>query len=179
MSTEDWAWLPPRRDELVAKSPEAAAEIITAELAKLDPKLEAEVSDDGAWRQVRICAGRQAELFDRARELAASAPAIPRWSFTALRPARGFEFEFEAGRRIDARALSFEGRETDDGLVIRLLVPNPEFDGWEAIGWQIIEAGIGEEAAARIAALEIGTRDDESGHVLALESLGRYVERHA
>lgn len=180
MGNEDWAWLLPRRDELRARSPDAVAEILTEELAKLDERLEVEVSDDGTSRRIIISAGRQVGAFDRVRSLVASAPAIPRWAFVALRPARGFEFEFHAGRRIDARALSFQPLRAEDGrLSIRLLVPNPQFEGWSDIGWQVIEAGVGEEAAARLAGLEIGTREAGSDDVYPLESLGGYIERHA
>jgi hypothetical protein len=180
-SKADWSWLEARREVLSGLAPEAAAELLNEGLAKIDERLEAEVSDEHGTRQVVISANRQADAFDLVRRLVASAPSLPRWKFTALRPARGFEFEFEfeaGGRRIDARALGFVPKKTEgEGLTIRLLVPNPEFEAWPAVAWQIIEAGIGEEAAARLAGVEVGTREDDD-HVLGLESLPGYVKRH-
>ena len=178
MSDSPWSWLVSRKDELQAMTPAEAEAVFRAELAKLDAGLDADVSDELGERKVVVSANRDAALFDRVRELVAAAPAMPRWSFSALRPARGFEFEFHAGRNIDARALGFVPRQTDEGLVVRLLVPNPEFEGWADIAWQIVEAGIGEEAAARIAGLEVDARGAEDDHVLAIESLPKYVARH-
>lgn len=178
MSNSPWSWLTPRKDELSTMTPLEVEQVFDAELAKLDAGLFARVSDELGERKVVISAGRKAELFDRVRELVAAAPKLPRWSIIALEPARGFEFEFQAGRHIDARALGFVPRKTDEGLVIRLLVPNPEHEGWVGIAWQIVEAGIGEEAAARIAGLEIDARGSDDDHVLAIESLAGYVARH-
>ena len=57
-------------------------------------------------------------------------------------------------------------------------MPNPEWERWADIAWQIVESGIGEEAAAGIASLEVGARGDDD-HVMAIESLGNYIKRHA
>jgi len=178
MSDSNWAWFDGRRDELERMSPSAAAEAIGAEIAKLDERLAVEVADVEGRRRVIISANREAALFERVRELVASAPDLPAWDFVALRPGQGFEFEFQAGRRIDARALSFVARKTDEGVVIRLLVPNPEHQGWADIAWQIIEAGIGEQAAASLAGLEVGKREPDD-HARPLEALAGYLQRHA
>ena len=170
-----WSWLRPRQAELAAKSP---TEVEQAIAAAIDDDLDVEVRDEDGERQIVISANRDASRFDRVRELVAAAPSIPRWRFVALRPARGWEFEFHTDRRVDARALGFAPRKTDAGLVIRLLVPNPEWERWADIAWQIVESGIGEEAAAGIASLEVGARGDDD-HVMAIESLGNYIKRHA
>ena len=63
-------------------------------------------------------------------------------------------------------------------LAIRLLVPNPQLPEWSQIAVQILEVGLGEEAAARIGHIEIGKRGPDSENVHRLESLPDYVARH-
>ncbi len=182
MSGTDWSWLKGRENELRGMSPEAASNALTLGLASVDERLGAEVSDQSGTREVVVTAGGEVDAFAAARRVVESAPALAGWTFVALRPGHGFDFEVDAGGlRFEAKALSFMPLPTDEApsqLAIRLLVPNPQLEEWSSMGWQIIEAGIGEEAAARIAYLEIGTRDDDSTNVYALESLPGYVQRH-
>ena len=170
-----WSWLIARQDELSVTRPAEVADAIAAEL---DDDLAVEVRDDLGERRVVISANRDAARFDHVRALVAAAPRLSRWRFIALRPAQGWDFEFHTDRRIDARALAFAPRKTDAGLAVRLLVPNPEWAGWGDVAWQIVESGIGEEAAARIVNLEVGARADDD-HVMAIETLANYVKRHA
>ncbi|MEM7159406.1 MAG: hypothetical protein AAF799_41595 [Myxococcota bacterium] len=182
MSTADWSWLSGREDELRAMSPDAASEAITSALAAVDERIGAEVSDDSGTRTVVVTAGGEVEAFAVVRRVVESAPSVAGWSFVAFRPARGFEFQVDAGGMVfEAKALSFMPLRPDEAPsqpAIRLLVPNPGLEAWAEIGLQIIEAGVGEEAAARIAYLEIGARDDDSHDVYGLESLGGYLERN-
>ena len=73
------------------------------------------------------------------RELVASAPSLPRWSFRALRPAQGFDFEVQAGPlTFSAKQLSFQALSAEQApsqLAIRLLVPNPQLEAWTEIGF--------------------------------------------
>lgn len=183
MSKVDWGWLQERLSEVQAMSAEAAAEVLEAGVAAIDGRLGVEVSDVEGTRHVVVTAGGDAEAFATARAVVAAAPSLPGWSFEALRPAQGFEFEVTAGSLVfDAKALSFQPLPPDQAptqLAIRLLVPNPELEAWGEIGLQIIEAGIGEEAAARIAYLEIDRREPDAENVYAIESLAGYVERHS
>jgi hypothetical protein len=183
MSKLDWGWLRGRLPEVQAMSAEAAAEVLDHGVAAIDERLGAEVSDVDGTRQVVVTAGGDAEAFELARRLVAAAPALPGWSFVALRPAQGFDFEVTAGGMVfDAKALSFQPlseQEAPTQLAIRLLVPNPQLEEWSELGLQIIETGLGEEAAARIGYLEIGRREDDSENVFAIETLPGYVERHA
>ena len=178
MSDSPWSWLGAQADALEGMGPEAAAEVFNTELRKLDPRLEVEVADAEGRRHVVISANGTAELFATVDGLVESAPRMPAWKFIALRPGRGFEFQFEAGGRIDARALSFDARKTDAGIALRLLVPNPEFEGWADIAPQIIEAGIGERATATLASIEVSKREPED-HARALETLEGYLQRNA
>ncbi len=183
MSKIDWGWLQGRLSEVEAMAAEAAAEVLERGVAAIDERLGAEVSDVEGTRRVVITAGGDAEAFAIAREVVAAAPSLPNWSFVALRPGQGFDFEVSAGSLVfDAKALSFQPLSAEEApmqLAIRLLVPNPELEEWSEIGLHLIETGIGEEAAARIAYLEIDRREPDSANVFAIESLAGYVERHA
>lgn len=182
MSDARWSWLSARADEVQSMGPDAVAELLNEGLATIDPRLGAEVRDVEGTREVVITAGGEAEAFGLVHELVASAPSLARWSFRALRPPKGFDLEVQAGPLVfSAKQLSFQPLTADEApsqLAIRLLVPNPQLEEWAEIGLQIIEAGVGEEAAASIAYLEIGKRDDDTGSVFALESLPGWLERH-
>ena len=182
MSTAEWSWFSAREGELRGMSPEAASEAITSGLAAIDERMGAEVSDASGTRTVVITAGGEVDVFGAVRRTVESAPSVPGWTFVAFRPARGFEFQVDAGGMVfEAKALSFMPLRPDEAPsqpAIRLLVPNPKLEAWAEIGLQIIEAGVGEELAARITYLEIGTRDEDSHDVYGLESLGGYLERN-
>lgn len=171
-----------RADEVQSMGPDEAAAVLEEGLAAIDERLGAEIEDVEGTREVVITAGGEAEAFDLVRELVASAPSLPRWSFRALRPGVGFDFEVQAGvLEFSAKQLSFQAlspAEAPSQLAIRLLVPNPQLDEWAELGLRILELGVGEEAAAQIAYLEIGKRDDDSKNVFALESLPGWIERH-
>ncbi len=182
MSDPDWNWLLTRKDEVAGMSAEAATEVVDAGVTAHDPRLGAEVSDSGGTRQVLVTAGGDADAFAVVHRLVAAAPSWAGWSFIALRPGQGFDFDVDAGGMMfAAKALSFQplsAEQAPSQLAIRLLVPNPQLPEWAEIGLQVIEAGVGEEAAARIAYLEIGKRDADADDVYALESLPGYIERH-
>jgi len=183
MSEASWRWLESRAEEVQQMEAEAVAELLTEGLAKVDDRVSTEVSDRGGERQIVLTADGEADVFSAVRALVASAPTIPGVRFIALRPPQGFECEVQAGALVfEAKALSFQPlsrAEAPAQLAVRLLVPNPQLEEWAQIGWQVIETGVGEEVAARIGYLEIGTRTDDSENVFALESLGGYIERHS
>jgi hypothetical protein len=183
MSKVDWGWLQGRLAEVQAMDADAATEVLERGVSGIDPRLGVEVSDVSGTRRVLVTAGGDVEAFDSARAVVAAAPAIPGWEFVALRPAQGFDFEVNAGTLVfDAKELSFQplpSEEAPTQLAIRLLVPNPQLEEWSEMGLRIIETGIGEEAAARIAYLEIGRREPDSQNVYALESLEGWVQRHS
>lgn len=183
MSKVDWGWLTGRLPALQAMGAKAVAEELERGLAAIDERLGVEVSDAGGTRRVVITADGDVEAFDAARRAVAAAPAIPDWEFVALRPPQGFDFEVTAGDRVfDAKELSFLPLSADEApsqLAIRLLVPNPWVEAWAELGLQILETGLGEEAAARIAYLEIDQRDPEGPKPFALESLPGWIERHS
>ncbi len=163
-------------------SAEAASTFMQEQIAAVDARLGIEVADRDGTREVLVTAGGDAEAFGLVRALVEAAPGWPDWSFVGLRPARGFEFDVDAGGMVfAARALSFQPLSADEApsqLAIRLLVPNPQLPEWSEIGLQILETGVGEEAAARVTYLEIGKREDDADNVYALESLPGYIERH-
>jgi hypothetical protein len=183
MSKLDWGWLQGRLSEVQAMGAEAAAEVLERGVSAMDERLGVEVTDEGGTRRAIVTAGGDAEAFDAARRVVASAPAIPGWEFVALRPAQGFDFEVNAGGLVfDAKELSFQALTSEEAptqLAIRLLVPNPWLEEWAEIGLRVLETGLGEEAAARIGYIEIDRREPDSKNVFPLESLPGWVQRHA
>lgn len=182
MSKLDWGFLSAHVPEIQGMGPAAAAEALSRGVSAMDERLAAEVSDEGGVRQVVITADGDIDAFDAARRVVAAAPSLPGWEFVALRPARGFDFEVTAGDRVfDAKELSFQALARDEApteLAIRLLVPNPWLEEWAELGLRVLEAGLGEEAAAHIGYIEIDRRSPESEGVYPLESLPGWVHRH-
>ncbi|MCX4242577.1 hypothetical protein [Paraliomyxa miuraensis] len=183
MNASEWSWLKEHASELGAMPAEEASEALSTALAAIDERLGVEITDHDGAREVVVTAGGDVDAFELVRHMVATAPSLAGWTFVALRPAQGFDFEVDAGGLVfDAKALSFQPLTADEAPTlpaIRLLVPNPGLDDWSELGLRIIERGIGEEAAARIAYLEIGKREDDSENVFAIESLGGWLERHA
>jgi hypothetical protein len=183
MSKVDWGWLQGRLPEVQAMGADAAAEVLERGVSAIDERLGVEVTDEGGTRRVIVTAGGDVDAFEAARRVVASAPAIPGWEFVALRPARGFDFEVNAGGLVfDAKELSFQALTSEEAptqLAIRLLVPNPWLEEWAEMGLRILETGLGEEAAARIGYIEIDRREPDSEKVFALETLPGWVQRHA
>lgn len=180
MSKADWSWL--KTDEVATAGIEEVTTTLEAGLQAVDERLGVEVSDDEGTRTVIVTAGGDADAFGLVRRLVEQAPRIPRWTFVALRPAGDFDFEIESGgRRFGVKALSFQPIEipgTPGQLGVRLLVPNPQLEEWSETALQIIEVGLGEELAARIATIEIDERKPDAENVYPLESLPGYVARH-
>ena len=183
MSKLDWSWLLGRLSEVQAMGADAATEVLEKGVSTFDERLGAEVTDEGGTRRVVITAGGDAEAFDAAKSVVASAPSLPGWEFVALRPAQGFDFEVTAGDLVfDAKELSFQALGSEEAptqLAIRLLVPNPWLEEWAEMGLRILETGLGEEAAALIGYIEIDKREPDSEKVFAIESLPGWVQRHS
>lgn len=183
MRKVDWSWLVGRLSEVQAMDAAAATEVLEQGMAAVDERLGAEVTDVEGTRRVVITADGDVEAFELVRALVAAAPKLPGWEFVALRPGKGFDFEVEVGGRVfDAKELSFQPLPPEQAptqLAIRLLVPNPWVEEWSELALRIIEAGLGEEAAARIGYMEIDKREADSENVLPLESLPRWVARQA
>ncbi len=180
MSKADWSWL--NVDQVAMASADRARFELDKGLKAIDERLDVEITDDDGTRTVVLTANGESELFGVVHALVDAAPSIPRWRFVALRPAGDFNFEIESGGlRFGVSALTFQviDHEVPPGhLAIRLLVPNPQLPEWSDIALQIIEVGLGEEAAARIAHIEIDKRKPDSEGVFSLESLPGYVARH-
>lgn len=183
MSKADWSWLNARIDRVATASVEVATEVLTQGLQEIDPRLGVEITDNSGTREVVITAGGKPEAFALVKELVQTAPSIRGWSFIALRPPKGFDFEVHLGSIVfGANRLSFQPIDADVApgqLAIRLFVPNPNLEEWSSMALQMLEAGLGEEAAAAIGHLEVGERKPDSENVYALESLPGYVRRNA
>lgn len=182
MSKADWSWLKAQIDRVATASVHRATEVLEQGLTAIDSRLGVEITDNSGTREVVITANGTAKLFGLVKELVETAPPIRGWSFIALRRPAGFDFEVHLGTLVfGANRLSFQPIDAEVApgqLAIRLLVPNPNYKEWVDAGLQIVEAGLGEELAARIGHLEIGKRKPDSESVFALESLPGYVKRH-
>lgn len=183
MSKADWSWLNARIDRIATASVEVATDVLSQGLQDIDPRLDVEITDNSGTREVVITAGGKREAFALVKELVATAPSIRGWSFIALQQPKGFDFELHLGSVVfGANRLSFQPIDADVApgqVAIRLFVPNPNLEEWSTAAPQMLEAGLGEEAAAAIGHLEVGKREVDSEHVYALESLPGYIRRHA
>jgi hypothetical protein len=162
------------------RMPELVERIASA-IAGLDDRLGLEVSETDDGHEAIVTAHGDPEAFETVDEIVASAPEVPGWTFVALHPPRGFDFEVSAGgKRFEASRLTFEPLPAADGsLRVRLHVPDPSAPEWDELAALVIETGIGERLAARIDGIEVGERPESSENVFALEMLGAYVGRHA
>ena len=186
MTADDfWRWMAAGGDELLASPGAVVADRIEEQLREIDPRLGVEVADPGESRELVITAWSRAEAFPVVRELVAAAPPLPGWRILALKPPRGFDFGINVdGLRIDARELTFDplaAAENPKLLGIRVYVPSASDDDDPRLGRAlplIIEAGIGEEAAAQIDHTDAAAGPAPHEGALPIDQLLPYVQWH-
>jgi hypothetical protein len=156
-----WTWFAAEQPALQLFPAEEAASRISEQLGALGLDLCAEVSFDGPMPELVISARGRKEQFENVRQLVASAPASFGWKIVALRQARGFEFELSAeGLHIEAAKLKFNPLRTEKrpaALGMEIALPHPVADAPVAkdLVRLILQTGVGEEAASKIAFLRI------------------------
>ncbi len=181
-SIEFAKWFREQSPRLRALELREAVDEISTELAKVDSGLGLELADAGQFRELVLTAEGDPKRFELVRSIRAALGDIPFWVFTALKPARGFDFVVTTreGGRIEASELFFDPLETDDRpprLAIRVFLP-PVVVTHEDIEWMLRltgEAGIGEELCAQIAFFEAAPMSATPDGALPIEALGDFV----
>src|SRR5687767_10664442 len=92
---EFWTWFRTHEERLHKLMGSALTEALYEELIKYDSRLGVEVCTDEAVRDVIVTAQDCHEAFGSVKELVQAAPRLDRWTFVALRPAKGFDFKAE------------------------------------------------------------------------------------
>ena len=180
-----WQWMSEASGELLEADGPSVADQVEERLRAIDARLGVEVSDPGEPRELIITAWSDAAAFPVVRALVAAAPALPGWQIIALKPPRGFDFGIDMdGLRINAAELKFEplGAPQDPKLLgVRIYVPSATDDDDERLGRAlplILEAGIGEEAAAQIDHTDFIAGPPSDDEALPIAELLRYVQWH-
>lgn len=141
-------------------SEEAAGEIGAA-IEGVDPQLGVEVEEEvHDRRELIVTAFSAPDRFLLVHRLVAGLQGIEGWRVVALKPARGYDFVLElAGRGVQASALRFEPLDDLPGSIRVLVEPSVSLpaaaEDAEELGWLIVETGLGEELAARLAHVEL------------------------
>lgn len=177
-----WEWFTHHERELNGANAETAAQKFSDRLKSCDIPLGVEVSE-GAEREVIFTAGGNSALFESVKRIVSSAPHREGWKFVGLKPAKGFEFSIRTQNGIvGAAEILFEPLESDgrpQDLGIELLFPSEvDLEVARALAPVIVQTGIGEEAAARIAHLSVGHVSENRGEPLPILSLAEYVDWH-
>jgi hypothetical protein len=144
---------------------DALLDEIQEQLHTVNPQLYFEIgSARGGPTQLVITAAGRRDLFAVVHDLVVAAPALEGWSFVALKPAAGFEFEAQYGAAtVDPEACWFLPLESaaEPGR-LGVLVGCPGFDpavrqDFENAVLVALDTGLGEQRAAeQIGHVEVG-----------------------
>jgi hypothetical protein len=176
-----WPWFATQTGHWKTATPAAIADSLQATLQRVDSRLGVEIACDDSGHEVIVTAGGDPAAFPVAKAVVQAAPSIRGWTFLALKPPRGFEFTIGLNNaQLSASDLKFEPLESPqrpDQLGIRVYLPPPLPDKQQAneMIWLIVETGIGEEAATRIAFLDVAPLDKPHGELLPISDLAAYV----
>lgn len=159
-----------------------AVDEISDQLKKVDAGLAIEMADQAQLRELVLSASGNPELFELVRSIKSALGVVPSWLFTALKPARGFDFVLTTpeGGRVEAAELFFEPLQTDETpsrIVIRVFLP-PEMVAHRNVAWMLrlaAEAGVGEEMCSHIAFFEAAPQSSTPDDALPIEVLGDFV----
>jgi len=187
MSTGDpgpvWSWFQSNEEKLYQLLGSDLTDVLYDEFIKYDSRLGVEVCTDQVVRDVIVTAQDQPAAFDSVKQLIRAAPPLDRWTFKALRPAKGFTFKTEAdGIKLDASTLMFESVESKSNptaLGLRIYVPGAlEVNEWlSRMVTRAISTGIGEELFSIVKHLEVRPGLGAEGNH-SIKDLSRYVEWH-
>ena len=162
-ATEFWKWFEQHLERLRTLEGEALVNEVYDRLTQVDARLGIEVAskpDRDGNREFIITAYALRDAMPAAVDLAARAPHLPGFKVIGLRPAKGFTFSFKNEKGgCHGRDLRFVARRDGETTRLQLRIPAPVSElphgQREQLGWQIINAGLGEQLAAKIDELEV------------------------
>jgi hypothetical protein len=176
------AWFQKNAGRLRVAPAVEVADALSEQLLRVDSQLGVEVADATSDpREVILTAFSDPSLFRLVRKLAAEVNRVRGWTFTALKPARGFAFALRVGpHHVNASSLSFIPIDDIHGVQILLSESiNDVADGpqLKELGWLIVETGIGEELAGVVQDVEIVSRSAR-GIARPIDELASYVKQN-
>lgn len=183
-----WAWFNDHREVISRlESPEDPLwDEALGVLKKVDEGLWFEMSEpDGGVRDLVITAEGNEELFPLAEAVVRAAPKIAGWTFTALKPAMGFEFTTEyEGIELDPASMWFiplESEEDPDSVGVEIAIPGYDAESHRIYAnavLVILETGLGERAVAELAVVDVAEppEDPEAAGYIELPELADFLE---
>ena len=178
-----WNWFLSNQESLYRLLGSKLTDALYDQLVKYDSRLGFEVCTDEPVRDIIVTAQDQPVAFDSVKQLIRAAPSLDRWSFNALRPAKGFAFQSEAdGVKLDASTLMFQSlKSNSDPKALGLTVYVPGTlevnDRLSRMVIRAISTGIGEEIFAIVKRIEVEPGLGPEGN-LPINDLRRYIEWH-
>jgi hypothetical protein len=177
------SWLREESVRLRNAPVEDAAEGIAERLEQIDSRLGIELAKEpeSGEMDLIVTAYSNEALFAIVRDLTSRLVPLPGWRVTALKPARGFDFDISFGKHT-VRASELRWRELADvphGFA--LIAPQqssidiPSGSDGEELAWLVVETGLGEELASRIEHLEFSRTGQARS--LPIESLTSRLQR--
>ena len=178
-----WNWFVSNEEKLYRLLGSNLTDVLYDELIKYDSRIGVEVSTDQPVRDVIVTAMNKPAAFDSVKQLIRAAPALERWTFNALRPAKGFMFTTDAdGIKVDVSTLMFKSMESESNptaLGLKVYVPGAleVNDTTFRMVRRAISTGIGEELFSIVKHLEVEPGLGAAGN-LSIKDLGRFIEWH-
>jgi hypothetical protein len=131
-------------------------ETISAALAKVNPRVIAEIASTDVERTLVLSANGDPELFPVVHEIYAARPTVAGWRIVAFRPRSGLDAITMHGKRMEPAKMKFVG--TRDGDKLEIVVFVPDFTTTEdlgPVGFLVLDHVVGEyDMETRIGGVE-------------------------
>jgi len=181
-----WIWFSENESRISEADPDLPIfDEILRKLQVLDSRLYFELSTNQDPKDFVITAQGNTQLFPFIDMLVSSAPSIPGWKITALKPPMGFEFTTQyEDIALDPSQMWFlplESKKDPASLGLRVAAPNldPKQKWARAAVLAIIDTGIGERSAAidiQMVQLEsLPDKPEDCGYIELVE-LAKYID---
>ena len=182
-SKQFWDWFMAHEGQIWAMQggDDSLMDEIQAALCVFNEGLGFEISDENdGMRELVISAMSDPTLFDAVDQLVREAPVLSRWRFTALKPPRGFDFEFDGdGVHLEPKTMVFEPLRSETkphALGLRVYVPVSNITpAIETAVRRVIEIGLGERTSSQIAYIDTATLSGSPSDHIPLVDLSEYV----
>src|SRR5262245_6166787 len=181
-AAEFWDWFQRNEQRFRDEDDGEALEELADALSSYREGLCFEISDpEDGIRELIISAAGDRRLFAAVGELVREAPPFDHWEVAALKPPRGFAFVFETPTvHLDPRVMIFEplSSESDPRLLgLKIYLPQRTVgdDARQAV-MRVLEAGLGEQARAEIAHVEVAPLKGSPADHIPLADLPGYIE---
>jgi len=178
-----WSWFADHGAELRAEPDiRTTMERITAELAKVDPGVVAEIGTDGADRQLVLTADGKRANFPGVQKIYAARPTVPGWTIVAFRqrPKPGsppLRIDL-AGGRISPDDVKFIATPSGSQLDVVLYIPmSGSHDELGTVGFLLLDHTIGEyDSEMKVGQIDFATIDKAPANARPLTALPAVVD---